>query len=892
MDQSKKTTTEESKKTEPNKKTKTETEKGKTKQKTASKGKTVKKDSKKTKEEATKKPAAKTTKAASDKTKKSEKTDKPVKTKAKTGTAAKKSAATAKKTAAGKTDKKDKAADAKKKSAAAAKKSAAGKADKKDKAADTKKKSAATAKKSAAGKTDKKDKTADTKKKSAAAAKKTAAGKTDKKDKAADAKKKSAATAKKSAVGKTDKKDKTADTRKKPAVASKKTTTGKGKSDNKDKQADTNVKTVKTAEKPGKEDKLAETKQKSPAAAKKTATGKGKSDNKGKKAESKTKTAKTAKKTTSEKTAREVKKDKPAEPGPRTSKKPEKPVTGKDEKSNKVDSTLDVEINENNKNAQLPTEKTEKKSGDTVEKRGNKQQGKKAAHKSDSKKNSSPSKKNLQYKLFINAEEPEEARIALLENGKLESLHIETIVSVQTKGNIYKGKIVSVEPSLQAAFVDIGEHKNGFLPFGDIHPEYYNQDVDPDTHWKDLKIQEVISIGQPVLVEVVKEPTGNKGANITTFLSLPGRFLVLMPGSDSAGISRKIEDRERARLKEIFSSFKMPEGIGYIIRTASININKTTLSQDHKYLLRLWEEIKSKGQVMPAPSLIYKEQDVVARFLRDHFNNEIKEIIVDNQESMEQVNRFLTLQPSKQHKAIARIHKGSKPIFHQHQIEEQIEHIFKPLVKLPSGGSIVINPTEALVAIDVNSGRTDKDKNFEESIFLANMEAAEELARQLRLRDLGGLIVVDFIDMRDKKHIRDVERKVSNSLKRDKAKTDLGRISKFGLLQISRQRLGPPIQTGSYKQCEHCKGHGIIRSVEMQSLAYLRRIQTGITRKNIDKVKCCLPLKIAQYLLNQKRNDIHTLEKKYRAEIFIEADPAMSPTDQKIEFVKSQRNNK
>ncbi len=498
------------------------------------------------------------------------------------------------------------------------------------------------------------------------------------------------------------------------------------------------------------------------------------------------------------------------------------------------------------------------------------------------------------YKLLINAEEPEECRIALVEDGRLESFHVTTIDREPTKNNIYKGRIVSIEANLQAAFVDIGTGRNGFLPFNEIHPEYFRQDVNErcrnlivQQQWKKLKIEEVMQKGQEVLVQVVKEVTGNKGANMTTYLSLPGRCLVLMPGSDSAGISRKIIGEERrAGLREIMSEFEIPEGIGYIIRTASAEITKAALERDLQNLLTLWEEVKRRGQTMEAPALVYEEQDTVVRFLRDHYFPEIQEITVDTNESLEQVNAFIEQLPAKQRQVKVRLHRGSKPIFNQHNIEEQIESIFKPQVTLPSGGSIVINPTEALVAIDVNSGRTSKNSDFDETIFLANMEAAEELARQLRLRDLGGLIVVDFIDMRNKKNIRDVERQVKVSMKRDKAKVDISKISRFGLMQISRQKMGAPIEKGSYRTCDHCQGRGVIRSVETLALYYLRRIQTGITRKKIARVECLLPLDVAQYLLNRKRTELAELESRHNARIEIHPGIDMKPSDHQLDFLE------
>jgi ribonuclease E len=492
-------------------------------------------------------------------------------------------------------------------------------------------------------------------------------------------------------------------------------------------------------------------------------------------------------------------------------------------------------------------------------------------------------------KLLVNAEEPEECRIALIEDGRVESFHVTTVVHEQTKGNIYKGRVTAIEPSLQAAFVDVGIGKNVFLPFSEIHPEYYTSDKAAQKHWKELNIQEVIKKGQEILVQVVKEATGTKGASVTTYLSLPGRFLVLMPGSDSHGISRKIEDEEeRDKLRTIMNSFNIPDGIGYIVRTASKEITKTGLNKDLRFLLRLWSETKKRGQTASTPALIYKDQDIIAKVLRDYYSPDIQEILVDTQETLKQVKDFLNLLPASQKKTSVKLHQGSRPIFNQYGVEDQIEQIYHPVVKLPSGGSIVINPTEALVAIDVNSGRTAKDKNFNETIFLANMEAATELARQLRLRDLGGLIVVDFIDMRNVRHIKEVEKEVKASMKRDRAKVDISRISKFGLMQISRQKLGRPVQMGSYHVCEYCQGRGVTRSVETQSLSYLRRIQTGVAHKNVVGVNCRLPVKVSQYLLNNKREELLELENKYGVVVRIEPAPEMTPADHHIEFIKGE----
>ncbi len=500
-------------------------------------------------------------------------------------------------------------------------------------------------------------------------------------------------------------------------------------------------------------------------------------------------------------------------------------------------------------------------------------------------------------KLLINAEEPEECRLALLEDGRLESIHVATTSREQTKNNIYKGRIVAIEPNLQVAFVDYGTEKNGFLPFSEIHPEYYKDKVTEkvqkyiDQHqWKKLSIDDVMEKDSELLVQVVKEEVGKKGANMTTYLSIPGRCAVLMPGSDSTGISRKISGEEkRSQLREYMSSMNIPEGIGWILRTASNDITKTVLSRDVNYLMKLWDDIKKKGQELDGVGLIYQDHDHVLRFLREHFDPDIQEILVDSEEALKQVEGFIELLPVKQRKVKCKLHSGSRPIFNQYSIEDQIESIYKAKVNLPSGGSIVINPTEALVAIDVNSGSTQRGANFEETIFQANMEAAKELARQLRLRDLGGLIVVDFIDMRQKKNIRDVERQVKQAMKRDKAKVDTSRISKFGLMQISRQKLGAPIEAGNYRVCEHCNGRGTVRSVETQALFYLRRIHTGASRKAVVRIECRFPLDIASYLLNNKRTEIEDLEKKYECEVFILGEPLMKPSDNEIIFHKAEK---
>ncbi len=500
-------------------------------------------------------------------------------------------------------------------------------------------------------------------------------------------------------------------------------------------------------------------------------------------------------------------------------------------------------------------------------------------------------------KLLINAEEPEECRLALLEDGRLESIHVTTVGRIQTKNNIYKARVVAIEPNLQAAFIDYGTDKNGFLPFSEIHPEYYRQDLKPEIkklvdaqQWKKLSISDVMERGQELLVQVVKEEIGTKGANMTTYLSLPGRCVVLMPGSDSEGISRRISGEERrSQLRDVMNSLSIPEGIGWIVRTASVDITKTALSKDVRFLLKLWKEIKEKGQHLSGVGLLYQDYNCVMRFLREFFDPCIQEILVDDEDALEKVRDFIEMLPAKQRMVKVKLHRGARPIFNQYSVEDQIESIYQPRVNLPSGGSIVIDPTEALVAIDVNSGSTSKGKNFEETIFQANMEAATELARQLRLRDLGGLIVVDFIDMRNNKNVREVEKQVKTAMKRDKAKVDISRISRFGLMQISRQKMGSPIESGNYKICEHCRGKGTVRSVETQALFYFRRIHTGASRRHVTQISCRFPLDVAEYLLNNKRQEIIELEEKYQTRVIVSADPRLKPAEHEITFHKAEK---
>ncbi|MCU0574895.1 MAG: Rne/Rng family ribonuclease [Syntrophobacteraceae bacterium] len=485
-----------------------------------------------------------------------------------------------------------------------------------------------------------------------------------------------------------------------------------------------------------------------------------------------------------------------------------------------------------------------------------------------------------QQVMIINAAQPEEFRVALVEGQTLEGFFIETASRGKVVGNIYKGIITHVQTSLQAAFVNFGMERNGFLPFTEIHPEYYRQDL-PEP----VRIQDVMETGQEVLVQVVKEEIGSKGALLTTYISLAGRDVVLMPGQSQRGVSRKIDETEqREQLKELVRSLTVPEEMGIIIRTAALNRTKREIAKDLNHLLRIWEEVKKKVQESAAPSLIYKEQDLAIRVIRDYFNPDIKTILVDDREVHRQVKEFLTI-ISPRHENSVKLHKDDGPICAKYNLEDQIEQIFRKKVPLKSGGHLLIDQTEALVAIDVNSGRTNGEGDLEEMVYKVNMEAATEIPRQLRLRDLGGLVVIDFIDMRENRHSREVERRLKEEVKKDKAKITLGKISRFGLLELSRQHLGLNILRGSFRPCPLCQGAGIVRSDEAAALSYLRKIWATLAHRKVAIVKATVAPEVANYLLNQKRGDIVSLEERFQVLIVIEAAPGVPANAGHIEFV-------
>ena len=492
----------------------------------------------------------------------------------------------------------------------------------------------------------------------------------------------------------------------------------------------------------------------------------------------------------------------------------------------------------------------------------------------------------MKKKMLINAEAHEQLRVATVVDGKLSEFHIESAARMQMTNSIVKGRVANVEPSLQAAFVDIGSDKNGFLQIDEIHPEYFRSSRE-DTRRRP-PIQEVIRRGQEMLVQVTKEETESKGAALTTFLSLPGQFLVLMPGRDARGVSRKIEDEEeRTRLKRILGEFKPPAGVGVIARTASTGRTKRDIVRNFNYLTRLWEDIRQRGVDSQAPSVIYQDTDLPLRVLRDFFTSDLGEILVDDPEVFKRIKKFVNLYDPRG-KTPVKLHSDSKPIFSRYQIEEQIESIYKNRVTLPAGGGIVIDTTEALVAVDVNSGKATRGARIEETALKTNLEAAEEIARQLRLRDLGGLIVIDFIDMRDKKNQNAVVKKIKDQLKEDKAKTTVGRISRFGLLEMSRQRIRPSIEFGTFVTCDECGGLGRVRSVEATALGHLRSIWQRLAGRQVGKVVAVFPTEVATYLLNSKRSEIAELERRHKASIVIKADPSLRRADSRIDYERRE----
>ena len=486
-------------------------------------------------------------------------------------------------------------------------------------------------------------------------------------------------------------------------------------------------------------------------------------------------------------------------------------------------------------------------------------------------------------KILINAFYPEEVRVAVVKEGVLDDFFMEASSRKTIMGNIYKGVVTHIEPGLQAAFVDFGEGRNGFLPMGEIHPKWWSRRPKGERP----RIERVLRRGQEVIVQVSREEMGEKGAALTTYLSLPGRYLVLMPDREIKGVSLKIEkENQRKRLREIVSKFDLPKGMGFIVRTAAAGRTRKELLADFNYLLRLWEMIKSRGRQLQAPALLYREGEIAVKVIRDYFSPEVKEVVVDEEGTYRKVLGFFEeLMP--RYRRRVKLYKEELPLFSRYHIEEQVERIFSREVPLPSGGSIILDVTEALVAIDVNSGRAQQAKNVEEMAFITNLEAAEEIARQLRLRDLGGIIVIDFIDMKDPSHKKEVEKRMRKALKEDRAKLDLFPISKLGLMEISRQRLRASLIEEAHEVCPWCRGMGWVRTPQSVAVAVLRKLRERLSAGGIREVEVKVSPEVAEYLLNNKREDLAMLESRHKVRITVRASTEVPYGDYVLDFSKA-----
>ena len=471
-------------------------------------------------------------------------------------------------------------------------------------------------------------------------------------------------------------------------------------------------------------------------------------------------------------------------------------------------------------------------------------------------------------RMLINATQQEELRVAIVDGQSLYDIDIEQSSKEQKKSNIYKGRITRLEPSLEAAFIEYGGDKHGFLPLKEISSDYFIQDVNPSK----ATIKELLREGQEVVVQVDKEERGNKGAALTTFISLAGRYLVLMPNSPRAGgVSRRIEGDDRAALKEALDQLNIPDDMGVIIRTAGVGRDAEELQWDVDYLLQVWKSITDAALAKTSPFLIYQESRLIIRALRDYLRADVGEILIDSKEMYEDARDFVQ-QVMPQNLRKLKLYEDTTPLFNRFQIESQIENAYERMVRLPSGGSIVMDQTEALTAVDVNSARATKGGDIEETALNTNLEAADEIARQLRLRDLGGLVVIDFIDMSSNKHQREVENRLTQALKYDRARVQLGRISRFGLMEMSRQRLRPSLGESSQIVCPRCEGHGRMRSVESLSLSILRLAEEQAMKDNTGQVLVQAPDEIANFLLNEKRRALMDIEKRHDVPVVVVAD--------------------
>ena len=511
-------------------------------------------------------------------------------------------------------------------------------------------------------------------------------------------------------------------------------------------------------------------------------------------------------------------------------------------------------------------------------------------------------KPKVKTEMIINATQSEESRVAIVEDGRLEDLYVERASQENLVGNIYRGKVVNLEPSIQAVFVDFGVGRNGFLHISDVEPQYFRQGgYDPNKPIEEQNeelaarvsnsnnnrrrkqrytggrprvkppIQELFQKGDEVVVQVIKEGIGTKGPTLTTYLSIPGRYLVLMPHLDRIGVSRKIEDdKDRRRLKEALSELNPPKGLGFIVRTAGQGRSKKELSRDMAYLIRLWKAIARRIKKSSGPSPVYEENDMIIRTIRDVFTGDVDSIYIDSEDAFRRAKEFLKLVMPRYASRLQH-YKGDQPIFHNYKLDEEIKNIYKRQVPLKDGGSIVIDPTEALVAIDVNSGNFRLDDNAEETAYHLNLSAAREIARQLRLRDLGGVIVNDFIDMRREKHRRGVERELRNAMRRDRARTKILRTSPFGLIEMTRQRIRPSLKRSVYEDCPACSGRGLVKTDESMAIEVMRKLMLIAPDKRVKKVTVRVNDKVADYLNTKKDSEISEIKERSGIEVNVVA---------------------
>jgi ribonuclease E len=489
-------------------------------------------------------------------------------------------------------------------------------------------------------------------------------------------------------------------------------------------------------------------------------------------------------------------------------------------------------------------------------------------------------------RMLINATQEEELRMAMVDGQQLYDLNIELPASERTKANIYKGQITRIEPSLEAAFVNYGAERHGFLPLKEISSEYFRSSPEPG---KKVNIKDVLREGQDIVIQVDKEERGNKGAALTTYVSLAGRFIVLKPNKQrSGGVSRRIIGEDRDLARQSMRDVEVPDGMSVILRTAGIDRSEEELSWDVENLLAVWEAIKKVVVEHSAPFLIYRESNSVVRALRDYLTNEIGEILIDDEATYKEAQEFVEqVMPHNLRKL--KHYTDSVPLFTRYQIESQIESAFAHSVNLPSGGSVVIDHTEALVSIDINSARATKGSDIEATALNTNLEAADEVARQLRLRDLGGLVVIDFIDMGPQRNQRDVENRLRDAVRQDRARVQLGKISRFGLLEMSRQRLRPSLGESSYLVCPRCSGIGNIRSVESLALAILRIIGEEARKERTAKVIAQLPIEVATYLLNEKRDWVQSLESRHDTQVILVANPILETPHYQVRRVRDDQ---